>query len=365
MLPLALALLGPATVAAGYYALLTVAGRWHPRPPARAGLPAVVVVIPAHDEEATLAAAVESVRRCDYPADKLRVLVMADNCSDGTAAAARRLGADVLVRHDPANRGKGFALAAGLPAALAAGADAVLVLDADCEVAPDALRHLTAARAEAAQAVVRPRNPDGGPGGLAASVGWAVDDGVDSGRSALGLGVTLRGTGMLFTRSLLERVPWGGFGLAEDAEYTARLRRAGVRVRFVPEAVVGGEVPPDRAALDSQRKRWRAALLSGGCGPAERLLASKPLVLAQLVLTLAVVVGLSPWLPLWTAGWAGGLLLTTAAVYLRAAAVAGVRPTAGELVRASGVVGRLLWLTVAGRAGTWVRTARVAEAAQQ
>ena len=351
---LALLFLVPATVAAGYYLLLTVAGR---RPPSPVGdaTPDLTVVIPAHDEEHGLPATLASVRRSDYPADKLRVLVVADNCTDDTAAVARRLGAEVLERHDPANRGKGYALAAGIPVALAGGAEAVLVLDADCELAPDALRRLTAAGAEAAQAAVRPRNPDGGPGGLVAAVGWAVDDGVDAGRSALGLGVTLRGTGMLFTRPLLIRVPWSGFGLAEDAEYTARLRRAGVRVRFLPEAVVGGEVPPDHAALASQRKRWRAALHSGG-GPVERLLASKPLVLAHLLLTTAVAMTAT-----WSAIWAGGLLLWTGAVYLRAMRVAGVRPSIGELVRAVGVVGRLAWLTVGGRAATWVRTARTAQ----
>lgn len=359
---LALALLAPATAAAGYYLVLTALGLRHPAPPAADPL-TVAVVIPGHNEEGTLAAAVRSVRASDHPADRLRLLVVADNCTDRTAAVARRLGAGVIERRDPANRGKGFALAAGVPAALAAGAEAVLVLDADCEVAPDAVRLLAAAltTADAVQAAVRPRNPDGGPGGLVAAVGWAVDDGVDAGRSALGLGVTLRGTGMMFSRRLLERLPWDGFGLAEDAEYTARLRRAGVRVRFVPEAVVGGEVPPSRAALDTQRQRWRAALTSGGCGPVERLLASKPLVLAHLLLTAAAVAGLSAWLPGWAPVWAGGLLLATAAVYLRAVVAAGVRPGPAELLRAARVVGRLVWLALAGRAGTWVRTARAGE----
>ena len=363
MLALACLLLAPATFACGYYLLLTAVG-WR-RPAAAAGpTPRLTVVIPAHNEEHTLAAAVASVGRSDYPA--ARVLVVADNCTDGTAAAARRLGADVLERHDPANRGKGFALAAGLPAALAGGAEAVLVLDADCELDPAALRHLTAALAgaEAVQAAVVPRNPDVLPAGLVAAVGSELENGVAAGRSALGLATTLRGTGMLFAAGLLRRVPWTGFGLTEDAEYTARLRAAGVRVAFVPAAVVRTEVPPTGAALASQRRRWRAALTSGGAGRVDRLLASKPLVLAHLLGTVGLVGAFAPWLPIWVGAWAGGLLMLTGAVYLRAMGRCGALVSPTAVLKAGGLAVKLAGVTLAGlvtRAHAWERTPRAAE----
>jgi cellulose synthase/poly-beta-1,6-N-acetylglucosamine synthase-like glycosyltransferase len=351
MTSLAILLLSSAGFAAGYYLLLTLAGlRLRPAP--AADPPMVTVLIPAHDEEAGLPATLASVRASDYPPGRLRVLVVADNCTDDTAEVARRHGAEVVERFDPMRRGKGFALAAGLPHATG---DAVLILDADCQLAPDAVRRLAneLATAEAVQAAVRPRT-HAGPAGLAAAVGWAVDDGVDAGRTGLGLGVTLRGTGMMFRRELFDLAPWRNFGLAEDAEYTRELRRIGVRVRLVPGAVVAGETPPDRAALATQRGRWRAALFAGGCGPVERLLASKPLVLVHLAGSVAAAGALSPRpLP-----WAAVPVLTTAFVYLRAGWVAGVRPTGRDLLRAVETAGRLAWLTVAGRAAGWVRTAR-------
>ncbi len=364
MTAVACLLLAPATFACGYYLVLTAVGWRRPVAPTPGRRPRVTVVIPAHNEEHTLAAAVESVGRCDYPA--ARVLVVADNCTDGTAAAARRLGADVLERHDPANRGKGFALAAGIPAALADGCDAVLVLDADCSLEPSALRHLAAALAgaEAVQAAVVPQNPAVLPAGLVAAVGSELENGVAAGRSALGLATTLRGTGMLFTAGLLQRLPWSGFGLTEDAEYTARLRAAGVRVVFVPAAVVRTEVPPTGAALCTQRRRWRAALTSGGAGRLDRLLASKPLVLAHLLATVGLVGLLTPWLPLWVGAWAGGLLLLTGATYLRAMGRCGglVSPTA--VVKAGGLAIELAGVTLAGLVrptAAWERTPRAAE----
>ena len=366
MVVLAVLLLAPATFACGYYLTLTAVGWRRRTPPAAGWTPRVTVVIPAHDEEPGLAAAVRGVLASDYPADRLRVLVVADNCTDGTAAVARRLGVAVLERHDPARRGKGFALAAGLPAALAGGADAVLVLDADCVPRPDAVRHLAASLNEwdAVQAAVVPRNPEALPAGLVAAVGSELENAVAAGRSGLGLAVALRGTGMMFRADLLRRLPWTGFGLTEDAEYTATLRAAGVRVRFVPAAVVRTEVPPTGAALCTQRRRWRAALAGGGAGRADRLLASKPLVLAHLLLTVAAVAALAPVLPLWVEAWAGGLLLLTGATYLRAMARCDGRVSPAAFLRAGGLAAKLGAVTLAGlarRPAAWERTPRAAE----
>jgi cellulose synthase/poly-beta-1,6-N-acetylglucosamine synthase-like glycosyltransferase len=359
----------PASVACLYYFALTALG-WRRTRPAPAVPPtrAFAVVIPAHNEEAGLPATIRSVFDSDYPADYVRVRVIADNCTDGTARVARQLGADCLERNDPANRGKGYALAAAIPQALADGADAVLILDADCELPPGALRAFDAALAagaEAVQAARVPRNPGDGPAAVVSAVGSAIENAISAGRCRFGASAALRGSGMAFTRGLLERHPWASFGLTEDAEYGAELARAGVRVRFLPNIEVRGEVPAEASALARQRKRWRAALYSGGPGLFARWLASKPLVLAHLMLTLAVVAALSAWLPPWVPAWAGLLAALTAIVYIRAMLRAGVgwRGVRGV----AGIVTRLAWLALAGvgeRNRPWERTPRATELTQ-
>src|SRR5579884_4034850 len=71
----------------------------------------LAVVIPAHDEETQIVTTVRSIQACDYDPARRRIIVIADNCSDQTAAAARRSGAEVWERSDPLHRGKGHALA--------------------------------------------------------------------------------------------------------------------------------------------------------------------------------------------------------------------------------------------------------------
>jgi glycosyltransferase involved in cell wall biosynthesis len=90
------------------------------------GLERVLIVIPAHDEEASLTATLAAVR------EHLRgaTVVVIDDCSrDRTAAIAAAEGADVVTL--PCNLGYGGAVQAGFKYALARGAEVVLQLDAD------------------------------------------------------------------------------------------------------------------------------------------------------------------------------------------------------------------------------------------
>lgn len=68
------------------------------------------IVIAARNEEAVIGRLLESIRLQDYPSELLTVFVVADNCTDGTAQAARRGGAVCYERCDPDHRTKGYAL---------------------------------------------------------------------------------------------------------------------------------------------------------------------------------------------------------------------------------------------------------------
>lgn len=355
----------PATGACLYYFGLTTLGWRRPGNPQHCADASFAIVIPAHNEEHGLAMTLRSVFASNYPPEKLGVLVIADNCTDRTAAVARECGAICLERQSDTERGKGYALAVAIPRVLAGKPDAVMILDADCELAADTVQRFAAAMADGAEAVQAarvPRNPGDGSAALVSAVGSIIENAISAGRDRLGLTVALRGSGMAFTRNVLERFPWSSFGLTEDAEYAGVLTRAGVRVRFLADVEVRGEVPAEAAVLTQQRKRWRAALWGGGPGLFARWLASKPLVLLQLAVTVAVVGGLSPWAPLWCVGWAAVLVGLTGVVYVRALrrVGAGLRGVAG----AAGIVAKLAAVTVGGaldRGRAWERTKRVGE----
>ncbi|MDQ3756261.1 MAG: glycosyltransferase family 2 protein, partial [Actinomycetota bacterium] len=91
----------------------------------------VAVVVPALDEESTIAGVIASVHHLGS------VIVVDDGSTDRTAEVARSLGA-VVVRHET-NRGYDCALASGFRAAVSLGVDAAVAVDADGEQVLDAL----------------------------------------------------------------------------------------------------------------------------------------------------------------------------------------------------------------------------------
>ncbi|MBK7153855.1 MAG: glycosyltransferase [Sandaracinaceae bacterium] len=114
----------------------------------------LAVIVPAHNEAGGIAQCVQSLFACEQPPGGARVIVVADNCSDDTAARAREAGAEVLVRNDTERRGKGYALELAFTHALEdPSVEAALVVDADTTVLPNFLIAMAAAFAGGADGV--------------------------------------------------------------------------------------------------------------------------------------------------------------------------------------------------------------------
>ena len=114
------------------------------------------VVVPAYQEAESIAATVGELRRAlDTLAayGGVEIVVVDDGSVDATAEAARRAGADHVVRHDH-NRGKGAAVRTGV---LAAQGRTVVFTDADLAYSPDQIPGLVALVEEGWDVVVGSR----------------------------------------------------------------------------------------------------------------------------------------------------------------------------------------------------------------
>ncbi len=233
------------------------------------------ILVPAHNEAAGIGKTVASLLAMDYPKEQYRVIVIADNCSDDTAARARAAGATVLERHNAQLRGKGYALAHGYAASLGEGfADSIVVVDADTSVSGNLLSAFSArfaAGAEAVQAEHGVRNADDSWRTRLMVIAYALYHTLRSNaRERLKLSCGLRGNGMGFSADLLRRVPPRAFSVVEDIEYGITLGLAGTRVVYVHEAEVRGDMPVSSEASAPQRARWeggRTELIRQHVGP--------------------------------------------------------------------------------------------------
>jgi cellulose synthase/poly-beta-1,6-N-acetylglucosamine synthase-like glycosyltransferase len=219
------------------------------------------IIVPAHNEEAVLANVIASLQAIEYPADRFRVVVVADNCTDGTAAIATAAGAHVMKRIDQENRGKGYALDFAFKASRARGwADAVVVIDADAQVTPNLLEAY-ARRLERGEQAVQVHygvsNTDASWRTRLLSIAKAAFHIVRSrARERLGFSCGIRGNGWAVTHALLDQVPYKAFSLTEDLEYGIDLGMAGFRVAYADEAHADAEMVSGEKDSRKQRQRW-------------------------------------------------------------------------------------------------------------
>jgi cellulose synthase/poly-beta-1,6-N-acetylglucosamine synthase-like glycosyltransferase len=236
----------------------------------------VTVVIPAHNEAATLPTTLEALARQTRHAD--RVIVVADNCTDATASIARDMGHEAFATVDNVHK-KGGALnqVLGRLLPLASPRDVILVMDADTSLAPEfieaATRHLESDPELAAVGGVFYGEPGGGLIGQFQRneyTRYSLQI-----RQRRGRVFVLTGTATMFrAEALLDVAAARGVfipgepgqvydtaALTEDNELTLALKSLGATMMSPRECYVVTEIMPTWGDLWRQRQRWQRGAL--------------------------------------------------------------------------------------------------------
>ena len=218
----------------------------------------LAVVIPAHNEADVIEETLVNLLQEMHPA---QVFVIADNCTDDTAALAREVGVQVWQRQQTDDTGKGAALRWFVRAADQAleAFSYVLVLDADSLVGPSFFSSLMLAVAQgvpAAQCFARSPTQSS-PVALLAGYSEFLSHRVDDvARQRLGWSAPLRGRGMVFDRMVLKSMVGDLRTRVEDVEFSLLLADRDISIEFIQEAVLTDAKPPRVAAATRQRARW-------------------------------------------------------------------------------------------------------------
>lgn len=227
-----------------------------------AGRTRLLFLVPAHNESLTIAPCVESLLAMRQERAESTIVVVADNCSDETAAVARGLGATVLERFDTVHRGKPRALAWAMTKYALPDYDAVVIIDADTVVDPgfaEALAEAGPLRDTAMQAYHDTWNPSESwlavLGELLAAVRY---QGQYPAKAQAGLNVPLTGNGMVLGTEVLARAGWVDDSLTENWELYARYTERGERIGYARAARLFAQEARTLAQGSVQRRRWQA-----------------------------------------------------------------------------------------------------------
>ena len=219
----------------------------------------VAVIVPAHNESSGIIPTIEDILPQLGQDDRL--IVVADNCSDDTAAVAERAGAKVIVRNDLQRIGKGYALGWAIDHLKGDPPDFVVFVDADCRVQSDAIVRLS----EVCDSLQRPvqacflmHSPENSPiNHSLAEFAFLLRNWVRPlGLKNLNLPVQLMGTGMIFPWDLIRSAPLASGHLVEDLKLGLDLAELAKAPYFYPAVKVTSEFPVTARGTDSQRQRW-------------------------------------------------------------------------------------------------------------
>ena len=232
-------------------------------------LPRVAVLVPAWNEAPVLRFSVDRMMALDYPADRLRLVVVDDASTDDTPALlAEKMqaypGRVLHLRRAKGGEGKAHTLNHGLRQIMADDwAQAVLITDADVVFEPTSIRrmtrHLGDPEVGAVTAFIKEASEP--PNWMNRYIGYEYAAAQAVGRRAqnvAGAQACLAGGAQLHTRESLEQL--GGLmdttTLAEDTVTTILTQLGGRQVIFDGNAHCLAEEPAGVVGLWKQRQRW-------------------------------------------------------------------------------------------------------------
>ena len=224
------------------------------------------VMISARNEEEVIGELIGSLTAQNYPRELLDIYVVADNCTDDTAGAARRAGATVYERFDTVNKGKGYALGYLLHELKAdigeSGYDGFFVFDADNIIDPNFVNEMNKVFDTGDyQALTSYRNSKNfADNWISAGYGlWFMREArfLNFPRMLIGTNCAISGTGFLISAEVVhQNGGWPYHLLTEDIEFSANCALKGQRIGYCETAVLYDEQPVTFKQSWDQRLRW-------------------------------------------------------------------------------------------------------------
>lgn len=228
--------------------------------------PSCTILIPAHNEEVVIGNTIESMLKLQYPADKLKIMVINDGSKDRTRDIIESYAATdprvVLfdVPQGQGGKGKSRALNLGIKQA---DSEVIAIYDADNTPDPMALHYLVASlvsNKELGAVIGKFRTVNKNRNLLTRFINietLSFQSMLQAGRWQLHNIATLPGTNFVMWKWLIDELNgWDEEALTEDSELSIRIYELGYKIKFTPYAITYEQEPEEWKVWIKQRVRW-------------------------------------------------------------------------------------------------------------
>ncbi len=208
-------------------------------------------LIAARNESRVIGNLIDSVKKQNYPASLIDIFVVADNCTDNTAAVARAAGATVFERFNMRQIGKGYALSFAFDNILSRDEcryDGFFVFDADNLLDENYVAEMNRVFDNGYRVVTSYRNSKN-YGSNWISAGYALwflreAEYLNNPRMLLGTSCAISGTGFLIHQDIIrQNGGWKHHLLTEDIEFSIDSVIHGEVIGYCGRAIFYDEQP--------------------------------------------------------------------------------------------------------------------------
>jgi len=208
------------------------------------------VVIAARNESAVIAQLINSIKKQNYPGELLDIYVVADNCTDNTAAVAKKAGAIVFERFNKQLVGKGYALDYAFKNILKSNKcyEGYFVFDADNLLDENYVSEMNKVFDKGYKIITSYRNSKNyDTNWLSAGYSlWFLREAkyLNNSRMILNTGCAISGTGFMVSDEIIRKNNgWKHHLLTEDIEFTIDSALQGEKIGYCGSAVLYDEQP--------------------------------------------------------------------------------------------------------------------------
>lgn len=223
-------------------------------------------VICAHNEEIVIGNLIDSIKKQNYPKDKIHIFVCCDNCTDRTSEISKQHGAIVIERsHDEENMGKCYTLDYAFKHILNnydnLGIEAYFVFDADNLVTSDYTLKMNECFDSGILVCTSFRDSknfdDNWISAGSSYTFYRENLLIHKSRSNLGIGTYISGTGFYVDANIIKKLNgWPFTTLIEDIEFSTYCCLNDIKIGYCGDAYFYDEQPQSLKDSWIQRMRW-------------------------------------------------------------------------------------------------------------